>query len=116
MGQTNYTAYSPVGYVSVAATSSTAIALSANLPTASAASATTARPNVPTTPDFCLIRPETAGIRYRSDNVAAVNAASGGFPLAAGEVLAYDGLLTTGFSFVSQTGTATVHIDHYRTH
>lgn len=116
MGHTNYTGYSPVGYVSVSATSSTAIALSANLPAAGSASATTARPNPTTTPDLCLIRPETAGIRWRDDNTAAINAASGGMPLAVGETLVYDGLLTTGFSFVSQTGTSTVHLMHYRTH
>lgn len=116
MGATNYTSYTPLGYVSVSATSSTAIALSANLPAAAAASATTARPLQPTTPDLCIIRPETAGIRFRDDNVAAVNAASGGFPIAALEAMEYDGYLTSGASFVSQSGTATVHLLFYRTH
>lgn len=116
MGHTNYTGYAPVGYASVAATSSTAIALSANLPAAVAATATTARPIQQPAPDLVLIRPETAGIRYRSDGVAAVNAASGGFPLAAGEVLFFDGYLNTGMNWVSQAGTATVHLDFYRSH
>lgn len=116
MGQTNYTGYTPCGYASVSATSSTAIALSANLPAAVAATATTARPITQPSPDFVLIRPETAGIRYRSDNVAAVNALSGGFPVAVGEALAFDGYLNTGMSFVSQAGTATVHLDFYRSH
>lgn len=115
MGLSNYVTYKPVGYASISATSSTAVALSANFPAASAASATTARPNEPTTPDVCIITPETAGIRIRDDGTSAVNAASGGYPLAAGQHMEYDGNLGV-VNFVSQSGTATVHVLYYRTH
>lgn len=116
MGQSNYTSYAPVGYISTTATSATAIALSANMPVAGAASATTARPITVTTPDYCVITPETAGIRFRDDNIAAVNATTGGFPIPVGAFFEYDGQISTGASFISQSGTATVHILYYKTH
>ncbi len=108
MGQGNYERLAPAGYQSITATSSTAGAVTVTAFAASAASAT--RPE----PSYAVIVPETAGIRWRDDGTAAVNATSGGAPLAAGQYMEYDGPIRS-LSFISQSGSAVVHVSLYRT-
>lgn len=106
MSTSNYIKVNPAGYQSISATSSTAVGI-----TISAASAASASKPVP---NYAVIVAETAGIRWRDDGTAPVNAASGGFPVAAGLPFEYDGPLAA-IQFVSQAGTATVHVATYRT-
>ena len=104
MAQTTYTPLAPTGYQSITATSSTAV--SCTVPTPSNASTVTAS-------NYAVFTAETAAVRWRDDGVAPVNATTGGFPLAVGALLQYDGKLSA-IQFISQSGTATIHASYYR--
>ncbi len=107
MGTTNYTQLRPFQYQSISATSSTAAGISTTTFSASAASATI------TPPQLALCVPETAAVRWRDDGTAPTNATTGGMPLAVGQYLEYDGDLRN-LSFISQAGTARIHVSLYR--
>lgn len=106
MSYSNYTNLESRGYLPISATSSTAVSLSSFISAASAASATLQYPN------YALISPETQGIRWRDDGTAPTAAVSGGFPLAIGQVLEYDGEIGK-FQFIAQAGTSTVNVVIY---
>ena len=101
----NYIVLGPAGYQPISATSSTAVSIT--IAAASAASATR------TDPTFALITPETSAIRWRDDGTAPTAAVSGGFPLAVGQTLEYDGPLRN-IQFIAQAGTSTVNVALYR--
>lgn len=107
MAQANYVNLRPRGYQPISATSSTAVSI-----TISAASAASATLPVP---DYALISPETQGIRWRDDGTAPTAAVSGGFPLAVGQTLEYDGPVAS-LQFIAQAGTATVNVSLYNAH
>ncbi len=111
MADSNYIAFEPAGYQSISATSSTAG--SPSVLAATATSSQTRASQFISFPNYCIFVPETAAIRWRDDGNAAVNAASGGMPLAVGQYVSYDGH-PSQLSFISQAGTATVHVLLYR--
>lgn len=106
MASSHYVNLESRGYFPISATSSTAIALSASITAASAASATRPIPN------YALIIAETQAIRWRDDGTAPTAAISGGMPLAVGTPMEYDGEINK-FQFISQAGTATVNVTLY---
>lgn len=106
MAQSTYVNLESRGYYPIAATSSTAVAVSSFIAAASAASATLSYPN------FALIRPETGNIRWRDDGTAPTAAVSGGFPLNIGETLEYDGRIDK-FQFIATAGSATLNCAIY---
>lgn len=106
MAQSTYVNLESRGYYPIAATSSTAVAVSSFIAAASAASATLSYPN------FALIRPETGNIRWRDDGTAPTAAVSGGFPLNVGETLEFDGEIGK-LQFITTAGSTTVNVNLY---
>ncbi len=107
MAASNYVNLESRGYFPVSATSSTAVALTSTY--AQAASAASAwRP----IPNYAVITPETQAIRWRDDGTAPTAAISGGFPVAVGQVLEYDGEIGK-IQVIAQAGTATINVVLY---